>query len=365
MPEFREIPLTSVGAGGASDLFAAHAEDAKAMVASALGTYPLLPLGAAIADRLSRRWLERQDNPYLDEIRRVAAQLRRPGAYFLNVVYEWACSTSAAPDPQGQGARLIRVLDWGLKGIGRYVVLARHEGAQGAFYSATWPGFAGVLTAMAPGRFSAAINQAPRVPMFGRRWLDEIAGRVQMLHGGGTIPAAHLLRRIFEEARDYRDAQAMLADARHFVAVPALFTLAGIAPDESCVIEAIGCERRLHLARARDGFTIGAANAWLSDDLAGKPRAHAPEWSKGVSPRENNRVRREAICAIQRSPFTGAADLAPPVLNSHTVLVAAANAATGEMIIEALDRAPGAAALPRVVARRALRHAEAAAANHA
>jgi len=38
----------------------------------------------------------------------------RPGAYFLNTIFEWTCSTSAAPDPSGAGARMIRVLDWGL-----------------------------------------------------------------------------------------------------------------------------------------------------------------------------------------------------------------------------------------------------------
>ncbi len=105
------------------------------------------------------------------------------------------------------------------------------------------------------------------------------------------------------------------------------------------------------------GFAIGIANDWLSGDLAGVPRAYAAGWSKSVSPRENNRVRRSAVCALQARAFAGAADLAPPVLNSHTVLVAAANAPTGEMMVEALDPVPGAGPLPRVVARRELRHA--------
>ncbi len=252
---------------------------------------------------------------------------------------------------------MIRVLDWGLTGIGRHVVLARHETAHGPFYHATWPGFAGVLTAMAPGRFAAAINQAPRVPILGPRWIDEAIGRVRLLRQSGAIPAAHLLRRVFEEARDYDGAQAMLADERHLLAMPALFTLSGIGRGQACVIEAIGRQRRGHRARAEDGFIIGVANDWLSGDLAGAPRAHAAEWSASMSPRGNNRVRRSAVCALQQHSFAGAADLAPPVLNSHTVLVAAANAATGEMMVEALDPVPGANPLPQVVARRELRHA--------
>jgi hypothetical protein len=305
---------------------------------------------------LSRRWLARQGNPYLDEIDHVARRLGRPGAYFLNIIFEWACSTSAAPDPSGEGSRMIRVLDWGLTGIGRYVVLARQRSAHGPFYNATWPGFAGVLTAMAPGRFAAAINQAPRVPIFGPRWVDEVVGRVRLLRQSGAIPATHLLRRVFEEAPDYDTAQAMLADERHLLAAPALFIVSGVRPNEACVIEAIGRERRVHPARGKDGFTIGVANDWLSSNVVGIPRPHAVEWSENVSPYENNRIRRDAICALQQTIFNGTTDLVPPVLNSHTVLVAAANAATGEMMVEALDPRPGPNPLPQVVARRQLRH---------
>jgi hypothetical protein len=104
MEHVAEIPLTVVGVGGAADLFAAHPEKAAALIATALKSHPLLPWGAAVADVISRRWLERQQNPYLDEIHRVASGLACSGVYFLNIVYEWACSTSAAPDPRGCGS---------------------------------------------------------------------------------------------------------------------------------------------------------------------------------------------------------------------------------------------------------------------
>src|SRR5260221_6772967 len=93
-----EIPLPAVGTGGAAALFDAHAERAAALIDTALRSYPFLPTAAAIADRLSRRWLERQHNPYLDEMRHVAARILRPRVYSLHLVYGWACSTSAAPD---------------------------------------------------------------------------------------------------------------------------------------------------------------------------------------------------------------------------------------------------------------------------
>jgi hypothetical protein len=354
-----QIPLTDIGTRGAADLFDVHAERGAALFDTALAAHPWLPLAARLGDATSRRWLERQGNPYLDEIRHIARRLDRPGVYFLNLVYEWACSTSAALDPSGLGMRLIRVLDWGLTGIGQYLVLARHETPHGPFLDPTWPGYAGVLTALAPGRFAAAINQAPRVPISGARWLDEAWGRARMLRLESAIPAAHLLRHVCETAPDYTGAAAMLADESVLLAMPALFTLAGAARGEACVIEGLGRLRRVHRAAAADGFAIGVANDWLNGDWPGVPRRHAVEWSSSASPRENNRVRRRAICALQAGAFSGAADLAPPVLNGHTVLVASANAATGAMIVEALDLAPGAGAMPRVVARRELQAIEA------
>src|SRR5216683_3064197 len=246
-----EIPVFEVGLLPSADLCCRNLVQVRHLdEALSRRSHPLLPLAARFLDRISHSWLVRQASPYLEEIRQVASEVGRPGAYFLNTIYEWTCSTSAAPDPRGAGARLIRVLDWGLTGIGRHVVIARQESACGPFYNATWPGFAGVLTGMAPGRFAAAINQAPRLPIFGPRWLDEVAGRLRMLRHKGAIPAAHLLRRVFEEAQDYDAAQTMLADGRQLLAMPALFILSGIAGEQACIIEAIGRERRVHHAQA-------------------------------------------------------------------------------------------------------------------
>jgi len=347
-----EIPVTDVGTGGAAALYDAHPERCAALLATALAAHPLLPLAVRLSDRASERWLARQQDPYLAEIRHIAERLGRPGVYFFNIVYEWACSTSAAPDPTGSGMRHIRVLDWGLAGIGHHLVLARHWSPAGPFLNATWPGYVGVLTAMAPGRFAAAINQAPRIPVSGARLVDEAVNRWRMLRLADALPAAHLLRRVCESAPDYKTALAMLADERIALAMPALFSLSGIARGEGAVIEALGAKRRVHRAAPEQGFTIGVANDWLAQGWPGKPRRHAAEWEKRVSPSANNRIRRTAVEALQHSDFAGAAQLAPPVLNGHTVLVAAMNAARGTITLEALDRVAGGGSIPRVVARR-------------
>jgi hypothetical protein len=345
----REIPLIEVGAHAAADLCRADLARARALIADALSSHPLFPLAARLGDGISRSWLARRANPYRDEIGEVADLIGVPGSYFLNLIYEWACSTSAAPDPSGIGARLIRVLDWGLSGLGRHVVIAHHAPPVGPFYSATWPGYAGVLTAMAPSRFAVAINQAPRIPISGAVIVDEIIAHWRMLCRGGTLPASHLLRQICETAPDFVSAIAGLSDRAVDLAVPAIFTVAGIAAEETCIIEAIGCERRVHYPDAAG--IVGVANDWLSPDLPGKPRVHAAAWSKDMTPAANNRMRRSAICALQTGRFAGTSDLAEPVLNDHTVIVAAMNARRGEMIVEALDP-PAQGRLPAVVATR-------------
>lgn len=102
------IPLHRVA--GPGDLPRLEPERLAALIGAAERRYPRA--GIALADRLSRRWLERTANPYFDEIAAVAATLGRPGAHFLNLSYEWACTCSVGPTADGRAARLTRVLDW-------------------------------------------------------------------------------------------------------------------------------------------------------------------------------------------------------------------------------------------------------------
>jgi hypothetical protein len=352
--EVLDILILDVGRLSSGDLCRHDPARARELVRAALSrrSHPLLPFAARFLDRVSHSWLVRQSNPYLEEIRDVAAVLRRPGAYFLNTVYEWACSTSVARAAEG-GARMIRVLDWGMPGLGRNAVIARHSAESGAFYSATWPGYAGVLTGMAPGRFSAAINQAPKMPVLGLEIVDEIVTRLRVMRSRGAVPGAHLLRQVFERAPDYATALEMLTNERVSLAMPALFTLAGTEPDQGCVVEGFGRVRRVHRLAGAENGALGVANQWLSADLKGKPRNRAVGTGPAMTAAANNRARRTMVAKLQGDAFRGAADLREPVLNSHTVMVVVANARRGEMMVEALEASEG-SVIPRVVARRSI-----------
>jgi hypothetical protein len=74
-----EIPFTDVGTAGAAGLFDAHPERTAALLDTALAAHPLLPLAVRLCDRASERWLQRQSDPYLPEIRHIAERLARPG----------------------------------------------------------------------------------------------------------------------------------------------------------------------------------------------------------------------------------------------------------------------------------------------
>ena len=102
-----------------------------------------------VMDGASRRWLRHSASPYIAEIEAIAQALGLPGTWFLNGSYEWGC-TALARD-EGGAPWIARTLDWPFPGLGRHVEIARMRGDAGEFYSVTWPGYVGTLTAMAPG----------------------------------------------------------------------------------------------------------------------------------------------------------------------------------------------------------------------
>jgi hypothetical protein len=337
-------PIPLIRAGGPLDLVESRTAEARDLLATALAAHPLLPSAARVGDLVAKAWLRRQASPYHHEIDAVARIVARPGVHFLNLVYEIACSTSGGLGPSG-GNRMVRVLDWGMHGIGRFLVAVHRTSVAGEWFDVTWPGYVGVLTAMAPRRFAGAINQAPRLTPTGIRPLDEIVARVGLAGARGTIPASHLLRRVFEAAPDYRSAVMMLADETVTVAKPAIFCLTGLAPGECAVVEAMGTKRRVH-----EEGNIAVANAWINDDWPGVPRLHAAVARAGETPLGNNIERRRDVAALARSEFRGVADLQPPVLNRHTVLVAMMEPGSGALKVEALDFASPGDAFPSVVA---------------
>lgn len=327
------FPLIDVGRAAALESFRQLPDHTRALCEAALGDIPGLALVAPAMNAVSRRWLEKSANPYLAELRAVDAGLGWRAAFALNMIYAWACSTAAGPDPEG-GARLVRVLDWGLTSIGRYSVILRHDGERGKFLTVGWPGYAGVLTGLAPGRFAAAINVTPVPDHFPGFWYHKIAGHLgRDFFSGPSLPAEHLLRQAFETEPDFESAVARLMRPK-LLTRPAIFTLAGVAPGQACIIEAKQDRRRLHRAGA-DGV-VATANDW---------QTHAGEWrgvpsryaGSGLSPVEENARRRSQVAALFALPHRpGFADLAAPILNSHTVHMVVANPARATLHAQAV-----------------------------
>ena len=306
--ELARIPLHDVTGEGPVGLTAADPARCSALLDSGGECY-----GSAflrLADPISRRWLERSKNPYLDEIDAVAAAVGRPGAYLLNLSYEWSCTSAVAADPEG-GNRLQRTLDWPLHGLGRNLVISRQEGAQGIYYNVTWPGFVGVASALAPNRFAVALNQAP-MRRFGLTLSgDWLMNRLLLWHTDG-LPPLHLLRQVFDECQDYGKALERLRDTP--VCLPALITLSGTEPDEGCVIE-----RRETSAEVYPAPQC-AANHWLTPGLPGTDRGN------------DSQGRMELMKVLHRTPEFDW--LVPPILNDCTRTAVIANAKTGLLMVQ-------------------------------
>ena len=316
------IPVVEIAGRGADALAEAAPERFALILATADAHYGRTAL--SLGDALSRRWLARARNPYLPEIDAVAARLGRAGAHLLNLSFEWTCTTGVAADPTGEGNRMLRTLDWPLDGLGRSVIVARQEGSAGGYVNVTWPGFAGIATAMAPGRFAAALNQPPMTRFTPSCWLDWAIMRAR-LATRTALPPAHLLRRVFDTCRTYAEARAMLAETP--LCLPAIFTLSGIGADEGCAIERTETE-----ARVRESPAC-SANHWQS--------FHHPGRSRGAES-----ARRASILeGIQRRAPDGFAWVVAPILNRTTRLAVVANAKRGTLWVQGFE-ADGPATAP-------------------
>lgn len=107
---------------------------------------------------------------YASEVDSVSRTLKRPGLWLLHGAYLFGCTALA--DDTAHGPRLRHTLGWPFPGLGRLGEVRRQCGAAGECLNVTWPGFVGVLTAVAPKRFAASINQAP----MRRRWRPRACG---------------------------------------------------------------------------------------------------------------------------------------------------------------------------------------------
>jgi len=312
------IPVFHVGASYPLEIALAYGERGYELLAAATQGIP--KAAVRIADSMSRIWLERVGHPHLAEIRELARRSREPGLFYFNSHYEWGCTCTVRPASNGAGMRLVRAFDWRTAGLGRHVIAARISGAAGPWVALTWPAYTGALHGMAPGRFSAALNEAPRRAPSGWSWPDWALARARVLRERGALTPAHLLRRVFETARGYEAAREMLIATP--VCAPAIFTLAGIQGGEACVIE----------RRERAANVIGPEQATCANDW------QCPEWREPRSPgrlsgQRFERMRDTADAALD----VGLGWATWPIRNAETRLLMVADAAAGQIVAQGFE----------------------------
>jgi hypothetical protein len=313
-PSLEPILVLDTGPGFALETLVAREASAHALLDLATRNVPAMALRQL--DRVSRSWLARWQNAHLAEIDAVAERLARPGAYFFSINYEWGCTCRVAPGPGHDSARLVRVLDWKTPGLGRHVLAARITATAGPYIALTWPGYTGVLTAMAPNRFSAALNQAPMRKAIGIYGLDWAANRHRVWKMPHPTPA-HLLRTVFETAKSYDNAKSILQ--REPISTPAIFSLAGLKANETAVIERTETESRIH-----EGSSV-AANHWQTPGWQGHPRG------------QQSGERAAQMHAVPPEFDTAFSWLKPPILNPNTRVVMVADARARRLVAQGYE----------------------------
>jgi hypothetical protein len=337
------VPVVDVRDGGPLRHATERRARARALRDECICWLPRVAAGLLPAiDSVTRRWLLQSRSSYAEEVRAIADELDFSGVWFLNGCYQWGCT--ALSREQDGVAWIARTLDWPFPGLGRHVEIARMRGPAGEFYNVTWPGYVGVLTASAPGRFAACINQAPMWRRTSQPWLRpyDIALNARHTWRVTHIPPDHLLRDVFETCATFAESKHRLETTP--VARPVIYTLAGCRPDERCVIE-----------RTQDGFSSRthdtcAANDWYLNLPCWEPRVAAEAFltRTGEEAAENSRMRRDQLAAwpgIFGMEFDW---VMPPVLNSQTRIAVEMCPANGVLRVKGYEQ-PEALELPAPV----------------
>jgi len=279
-----EVPFLDVAAAGPVAHARARRPQTLAVRSACLGWLPGGTALARVGDPLVRKWMSRSGTPYAADIAVIQRDLGHPGVWTLHAAYLFGCTALA--DEGSSGPRLRRTLDWPFPGLGRLVELVRQQGPAGDFINVTWPGFVGVLTATAKGRFAASINQAP-MPWRGREgvglWSDYARNALAAWRDGEGLLPEHLLRLVIE--------------------------------------------RECRAARSRGVDTV-VANAWSEDRAEWRPRV----CGEG-SPGPNNRARVSALSGWAGREGTDFAWAAPPVMNACTRLTVELAPTTGAVVV--------------------------------
>jgi hypothetical protein len=337
------VPLVDIRDGGPPQHARQNPREARALRDACLSFFPraALPLIPAL-DRASRRWLSRSRSPYVAEVEAIADTLGFSGVWLLNASYQIACTALAV---EHDGAPwILRTLDWPFLGLGRYTAVARMQGAQTLgqnrdFFSVTWPGYVGALTAIAPSRFAASVNQAPMRRRTAHRYLrpyDFAVNAVDIWRKSDLMPPDQLLRYAFETCADFAAARRLLEATP--VARPVIYTLVGCTPRERCVIERTETD-----FVSRDDET-STANDWVPcrpgwEGRIGTRRFLTSTFEDAAS---YSRARRDSLRNWAGHPSAARFDwVREPVLNPYTRLAVAMCPAAGVLRVVGYDREPG------------------------
>jgi hypothetical protein len=247
------------------------------------------PFGVKLADA-------RSSSLYSGAVRQVDDAIGTRGGFLLNYSYEWGCTTGVVEGEAGPA--LLCTLDWPFDGLGRPIIAAWQRGEAGDYINVAWPGFAEVLTGLAPDRFAAAINQPPlSLPSWGKAagW----AAAPVSVNRSSAMPPSHLLRLAFDTCHGCAEAVSLIRRAP--ICLPAIFTLVGLKLGEAVVIE------RMQNDAFEPDYPV-AANHWAS--LPGpKGRARNPSSLR----------RRAAMRGLISKGGSISLDwLIPPILQSET-----------------------------------------------
>lgn len=194
---------------------------------------------------------------YYAEVSAVASALERPLSHLIagNLYYDatktlWGCTAFAVDT--ARGPLHARNLDWTTHNrlLNDHTLVTTFINAPaGPFTTVGWPGFIGVLSAVAPQRFSVSLNAV----------LSTDPANV-------AIPVVFLLRQVLEQAESYAQAVDMLANTA--IASDCLLLVAGPLHDQMCVIERTPTR---HAVRSPNEQAIFVTNDYLLLDSDSVP----------------------------------------------------------------------------------------------
>jgi len=132
------------------------------------------------------------------------------------------------------------------------------------------------------------------------------------------------LREVFERARDFGQARTLIETTP--IAAPTIFTLAGLTPEETCVIERTERDHVTHLGPCT------AANTWHYADFR-------DGWSgRDSDPHSDSAERRRSIEALGRHSLAAFAWVVPPVRNGVTRLAVELDPGRGTLSVRGYEQ---------------------------